>query len=280
MLRYLCLVVLVLLGGQAWADSTPSNNTSNEGVGRGGTETGVSSAQTKILSRASDESSVLDKDSKKLDIEYTEDYIVNNFEMFPSRYFDRFVINKGVDFSNFDQVIFFPMTFDRLTLSDKTSYKLVKNWNDSTWEEMDKICGFFDYFAKKKFKKKKLFGLTHRGGDNVLAVEVRLTEFTPKVSKDGAFASNTMMDESLDSLGVIQYRAVVAHSQTGELIAVIEDGVEIASGQLMVNNRASQNLSWRAAFKRLSNDLYHSFKELREWSEEHPRVLDTPTTTL
>jgi|GEM_PF-1201595 len=198
----------------------------------------------------------------KVNVEYSSAYVEQNFSVWPNKHFDRFVVNNNVDFSRYNKVIFFPMQFDQLTLTAKTDAALVKNWNDSSWEEMDKICGFFDYFAEKKFKNKERFTLTRRGGADVLAIEFRLTEFTPRVSKDGSWDSDTVGDDYIKTLGSMKYRAVIADSQTAELIAVIEDGIEIEPRTTAINNKTTQNRAWRTAFKRVLNTLHAAMVDL------------------
>lgn len=196
-------------------------------------------------------------------ISYTPAYVAANFDVWENDEFDRFIINRNFSLADFNKVLFFPMTFDRLKISLKTSSDLAKNWNDSSWKEMDRICGFFDYFAKKKFKRKDDLQLTFTGGDDVLAVEFRMTEFVPQHSKDGSWDSATVGEESFTNLGTLYYRAVIAHSQTGDLIAVIEDATEIAPPKAMVRNITGQNIAWRNSFKRILDSFYLALKEAK-----------------
>lgn len=189
------------------------------------------------------------------------------FEVWENAYFDRFVYNVQVDFSKYNKVLFFPMTFDRLkiTESEGKNKKLVKNWHSLSWDEMDKICGFFDLFAKKKFKNKRVFALSDRGGEDTLAIEFRMSSFRPAVDKNGTSSLNTVGSSSTNSLGVLMFTAVVADSKTGELIAVIEDGIEIGNPSgLFENNKTQQNRSWRASFKKVINKFYLSLVKLQE----------------
>jgi len=196
-------------------------------------------------------------------IDYTPAYVAANFDVWKNDEFDRFIINRNFRLADFNKVLFFPMTFDRLKISLKTNAGLAKNWNDSSWKEMDKICGFFDYFAKKKFKRKDDMELTFTGGDDVLAVEFRMTEFVPQHSKDGSWDSATVGEESFTNLGTLYYRAVIAHSQTGDLIAVIEDATEIAPPKAMVRNITGQNIAWRNSFKRILDSFYLALKDAK-----------------
>jgi len=160
-----------------------------------------------------------------------------------------FFLNSRVDFSDYDKILFFPATFDRMKLSEQASNAAVRSWQKSSFKQMDNICAQFDAFAPLIFKRSKSFSPTHTGGLNVLALEFRILEFHP--------ASERAVDAELDTvgqtysngtLGSIRIQAVLANAKTGALLAVIEDHLALQQ-QAVANNRTSHNLAWRTAFK-------------------------------
>lgn len=189
--------------------------------------------------------------------------------------FDRFVVTDPEVFSHFQKVIFYPMQFDRLSIDKSAAAELVDSWNDSTWDEMDHICQYFDDFAVKIFAERKGLLPTHQGGDDVLAIEFRLINFMPygKRYKDADLGTVATRTER-NGIGRITFQAVIAHSQSGQLLAVIEDGMEVNAGNMMMikgdlalqvasGNKASQNLAWRKVFKHWVSTLHAELRRLQ-----------------
>ncbi len=128
----------------------------------------------------------------------------------------KFLINENVDFSKYNKVIVYPTTFNRLKISEKTKEKVAKAWMKSTFEEMNEYCNYFDHAAKNKFNKSSAFRLTNKGGDNVLAMEIRMIELLP---------NSTSRKEP--NVGVLEIQAVLVDTKSGALVAVIEDQLPV-----------------------------------------------------
>jgi hypothetical protein len=192
----------------------------------------------------------------------------SELQVVENTHFDRFVISSEQNFQQYNQVIFFPMQFDRLSVDENADKELRDSWNNSNWDDMDAICQHFDDFAAKIFTERKGFTLTNKGGENVLAVEFRLMNFMPYSKRYKDAGLDTVGTSSNDKgLGTITIQAVIAHSKTGELLAIIEDGMEVNAGNKMIvkgdlslqinsNNKSSQNRAWRKVFKRWAS-LFH-----------------------
>ncbi|MEP7704042.1 hypothetical protein [Paraglaciecola sp. 25GB23A] len=194
--------------------------------------------------------------------------------------FDRFVISDPAVFSKYKQVIFFPMQFDRLTIDNSAEQELVDSWSDSNWQEMDQICQYFDDFALKIFSERQGLTPTNQGGENVLAIEFRLINFMPYGKR--------YQDSSMDTVGVsankkgtgsITIQVVIADSKTAELLAIIEDGMEVNTGNMTIitgdlslqtqsNNKSSQNYAWRRVFKQWATRLHDDLVRLQNLPHE------------
>ncbi|KXI29234.1 DUF3313 family protein [Paraglaciecola hydrolytica] len=192
-------------------------------------------------------------------------------------HFDRFVVSHPEVFSRYNKVIFFPMQFDRLTVDSNADKDLRNSWYDSSWDEMDSICQYFDDFAQKIFNERAGFSTTLQGGKDVLAVEFRLKNFMPynKRYKDNNLGTvGVSSDEK--GIGTVTFQAVIADSQSGELLAVIEDGMEVNTGNIAINgnlnlqvdsnNKTSQNQAWRKVFKRWVEYLHDDLSSLQSSS--------------
>ena len=190
-------------------------------------------------------------------------------------HFDRFVMPDPKVLSRYKKVIFFPMQFDRLTIDLSADPDLRNSWNESSWQEMDKICQYFDDFAQKIFTEREGFVPTQRGGNDVLAIEFRLMNFTPYGKRYKDNDAGTVATRSSDGgIGAVTVQAVIADSQSGELLAVIEDGMEVNAGNMLMikgdlalqvdsNNKASQNIAWRKVFKRWLEYLHDDMRRLQ-----------------
>lgn len=189
---------------------------------------------------------------------------VENFANWDKSEFSTFFYDTTVDFSKYDQAIFFPMTFDRMELSGATGDDFRESWNKSSFEEMDKICQFFDDFIMKKFKSSDYVTPTLKGGPNVLAVEFRMKDFMPTSMRREDALGTVGGSTNAMGVGVLTFQAVLVESQSGRLVAVIEDGMNISSGTYSVDDRIGRNLAWRRSFSKLVNKLHQDFKTLHK----------------
>lgn len=187
---------------------------------------------------------------------------------------DRFLVNKPEAFKQFDKVILFATQFDKLTISAKADKKMVANWNDSNWKEMDAICQQLDDFAKKIFSDHGDFVPVTRGGEDVLAIQFSLIDFMPYAARYKNSGAGTVGVQTNNSgIGQITVRGVLANAKTGELVAVIEDTLEVnarnsSNGNLAAaqdgNNKAAQNLAWRTTFRRFIDNLHAQLLILKQ----------------
>lgn len=186
---------------------------------------------------------------------------------------DKFVVNNASAFKQFDKVILFATQFDKLTLAEKTDKKLALNWNESTWKEMDIICQQLDDFAKKVFREGGEFVPVKQGGDDVLAIQFSLVSFMPYSQRYKDAGMDTVGTQSNNSgIGLVTVRGILANAKSGELVAVIEDTLEVnartASMGNVANiqdssNKAAQNLAWRRTFRQFLGNLHKELTTLK-----------------
>ncbi|MDO3380611.1 hypothetical protein [Gilvimarinus algae] len=180
---------------------------------------------------------------------------IENFALWQDSEFSTFFYDTTADFSQYDQAVFFPMTFDRMALTGAGNNEYIASWEKSTFEEMDEICQFFDDYIQKTFKRSDVLQATQRGGPNVLAIEFRMKDFMPtSMRREDALDT---VGESRNRLGVgtLTFQAVLVESQTGKLVAVIEDGLEIKSSSYAADDRVGRNLAWKRSFQRVVQKL-------------------------
>jgi hypothetical protein len=193
--------------------------------------------------------------------------------------FDRFVVTDPAIFSKYHKVIFFPMQFDRLTIDKSANQDLVNSWNDSDWDDMDHICQYFDDFALKIFSERLGFTPTNQGGEDVMAIEFRLINFMPYNKRyQDADLDTVGVSSDKSGIGTITIQAVIADSKTAELLAVIEDGMEVNAGNMTMitgdlslqtqsNSKSAQNYAWRRVFKRWAIRLHDDLLKLKNTAQ-------------
>lgn len=186
---------------------------------------------------------------------------------------DKFVVKNAQQFKQFNKVILFSTQFDKLRLAEQTDKKIALSWNDSTWKEMDAICQTLDDFANKIFREEGEFVPVNRGGDDVLAIQFTLLDFMPYSQryKDGGL--DTVGTETNNAgIGLITLRGVLANAKSGELVAIVEETLEVntrasSMGNLAsmhdANSKAAQNLAWRTTFRRFLGNFHNEITRLK-----------------
>lgn len=186
---------------------------------------------------------------------------------------DKFLVKNAQVFKQFNKVILFSTQFDKLKLAEETDKKLAYNWSDSTWKEMDEICQHLDDFSQKIFREEGEFVPVKRGGDDVLAIQFTLISFMPYSQRHKEAGMDTVGIQSNNfGIGLITVRGVLANAKSGELVAVIEDTLEVNSRTASVgnlasvqdsSNRAAQNLAWRTTFRQFLGNLHKQLTTLK-----------------
>ena len=186
---------------------------------------------------------------------------------------DKLVVKNAQQLKQFNKVILFATQFDKLKLAEESDKKLVRNWNDSTWKEMDAICQQLDDFAQKIFREEGEFVPVKQGGEDVLAIQFTLVNFMPYSQRYKDAGMDTVGAQSNNSgIGLVTIRGVLANAKSGELVAVIEDTMEVNSRTASMgnlanvydsNNKMAQNLAWRTAFRRFLGNLHNELTTLK-----------------
>lgn len=186
---------------------------------------------------------------------------------------DKILVKNAEAFRQFDKVILFATQFDKLKIVEATDKKTAQSWNKSTWKEMDEICQHLDDFSAKKFREGGEFVPVQRGGTDVLAIQFSLIDFMPYSNRHRDSDLSTVgISSSNSGIGQVTIRGVLANAKTGELVAVIEETLEINSrssstGNLAAvydgNSKAAQNLAWRNSFRRFLDNLHDELTRLK-----------------
>lgn len=189
-------------------------------------------------------------------------------------HFDRFVVHSTDDFQQYNKLILFNMNVERLIVPPTSDEQINRSWQKAKAADIFEIADQFDELSHFIFGNGKAFEYTQTGGDDVLAVEFRLMRYNPLVTKDGAWDNPTSMDRYVNSFGEAYIQVVLANSKTGELVALIEDAVNLDLGIAArsfsteaamgsTNSRQNQKAAWRRAFKQWLSNLRDDLETLK-----------------
>lgn len=227
----------------------------------------ILAASLSISSHASDiESGKLDVSTSVVATE-TPKTNVELFEQWDKSSFAIFFRDKTIDFSNYDEIIIFPLSFEEMVFSKNVDDQLKKSWKETEYKEMVEIFEFFDKSAAKKFKSSKVLKLTDKGGPKVLAMQFRMKEFFPMTEHKQVGLNTVGNSQNRLAVGTFTYEAVLAESQTGKLVAVIRDKTRITPAFITTNYRVNQNRAWQRSFKSIVDKLHDDMKNLKNLSK-------------
>lgn len=206
-----------------------------------------------------------------------------NYYQLNDRKFDHFVVKDRAEFARYDKIILFPIQLDGMLILPSGNTSVNRSWKGVTYEEMLPFVESFDELARHLFSEGNAFELTNAGGPNVLAVEFRLKSFRPQTHRagSGAMGVHTVADITTTEFGELHMQAVLADSQTGELIAVLEDAVTViprgfgvrAFGNTTTVNASSRNTTgnqraaWRRTFRKWLERFRADLQDLRETAQ-------------
>lgn len=172
-----------------------------------------------------------------------------------------FFYDSSIDFSKYDKVMLFPITYDQVKIKDDTGHDYLRSWKDFGEAEWKKVANYFDTFAHEKFSRSEVFKLEEKPGEGVVVLQVRMLEFVPHTGDPVGTVGQSF---NLKGLGNMKLQAVLVDSKKKQLLAVVESINSINSGHYTgEDNSVSRNLAWRRSFKRIINNLHDDMEQLR-----------------
>lgn len=149
------------------------------------------------------------------------------------------------------------MSSTNLVLKKSGDRDIDKSWKKLAPEDWLEFTSAFDVMVPKHFPNDKVFSLTDKAGPDVLAVQFRLAEYTPRVSRKGEMDLDTIGTQEARSYGELMIMIMLVDSVTHETIGVASDGISIGGGTGLVksSNSASQMVGWQRAYEIWLNKL-------------------------
>jgi len=171
--------------------------------------------------------------------------------------FNFFALKSKDVLKKYSKIYYVPMSATDLVLKKSGDRDIDKSWKKVTPEEWLSFTTSFDRMMPNYFPNDKNFSLTDKVGEGVLAVQVRLAEYTPRVSRKGEMDLGTIGTQEARSYGELLIMIMLVDSVTKETIGVASDGISIGGGTGLVksSNSASQMVGWQRAYEVWLNKL-------------------------
>ncbi len=171
--------------------------------------------------------------------------------------FNFFALKSKDALKKYSKIYYVPMSSTNLVLKKSGDADIDKSWKKLTQEDWLEFTSAFDVMVPNYFPNDKAFALTDKTGSDVLAVQFRLAEYTPRVSRKGEMDLDTIGTQEARSYGELMIMIMLVDTVTHETVGVASDGISIGGGAGLVknSNAASQMVGWQRAYEIWLNKL-------------------------
>ncbi len=171
--------------------------------------------------------------------------------------FNVFALKSKDAIKKYSKLYYVPMSSQNLVLKSSGDRDIDRSWKKLKPEDWLEFTSAFDAMVPKYFPDDKKFSLTDKVGPDVLAVQFRLVEYTPRVSRRGEMDLGTIGTQEARSYGEVLIMISLVDSVTHETIGIASDGIAIGggTGRVKNSNAASQMVGWQKAYEIWLNKL-------------------------
>ena len=171
--------------------------------------------------------------------------------------FNFFALKSKDVLKNYSKILYVPMSSSNLVLKKTGDSDIDRSWKKATPEDWLNFTSAFDVMVPKYFPENKLFSLTDKSGSDVLAVQFRLAEYTPRVHRKGELGQTTVGHHEVRNYGDLIVMIMLVDSVTHETIGVASDGISLGAGTLLAksSSTSSQMIGWQRAYEIWLNKL-------------------------
>ncbi len=164
--------------------------------------------------------------------------------------FNFFALKSRDVLKNYSKVRYFPMSSKTLVLKKSGDNDIDRSWKKATAEDWLSFTTIFDQMVPKYFPGDKLFALTDQAGPDVLSVQFRLAEYTPRVHRKGELGQTTIGHQEVRSYGEVLVVIMLVDSLTNEVVGIASDGIALGAGSLLAKSSSvsSQQIGWQRAY--------------------------------
>ncbi len=171
--------------------------------------------------------------------------------------FNFFALKSKDVLQKYSKILYVPMSSKNLVLKKSGDSDIDRSWKRMKPEDWYGFTSVFDEMFPKYFPADKPFSLTDKVGADVLGVQFRLSEYTPRVSRKGELGQATIGYQESRNYGDLLIIIMLIDSVTGDTIGVASDGIVLGAGDLLAKNSstASQMIGWQRAYEIWLNKL-------------------------
>lgn len=191
--------------------------------------------------------------------------IKSTFVLWKDGSFDRTIIEKATDYNQYDKLIVLPLRYESLEILTGNNAELTRNWEDFVEKDMPVVEEKFSKVVTNQYKKEKNPVLTEQTGTDVIIVAVELMRLEPKSYRDSSLA--TVGEETVETVGFLDYQIVLMDSTTGVVVGLIEDHIQVSLRRKAKNIRGNHYRAWSRTFEHVISHFKDDFKELKKQTE-------------
>jgi len=183
--------------------------------------------------------------------------------------FNFFALKSKDELKKYSKIYYVPMSSKNLVLKRSGDRDIDRSWKKLKPEDWLEFTSAFDEMVPKHFPSDKDFSITDKVGPDVLAVQFRLAEYTPRVLQRGEMDLGTIGTQEARSYGELLIMIMLVDSVTRETIGVASDGISIGGGTGLAksSNAASQMVGWQRAYEVWLNKLRTQLESSKESSK-------------
>ncbi len=170
--------------------------------------------------------------------------------------FNFFALKSRDTLKKYSKIQYFPMSSKNLVLKKSGDSDIDRSWRRAKPEDWQVFTSTFDEMVPKFFPS-KTFAISEQPGADVLAVQFRLAEYTPRVSRKGELGQTTVGHQEVRSYGDLLIIIMLVDSLTNEVVGIASDGISIGAGDLLAksSSTSSQLIGWQRAYEIWLNKL-------------------------
>ncbi|MFT7558519.1 MAG: hypothetical protein ACI93R_000414 [Flavobacteriales bacterium] len=137
---------------------------------------------------------------------------------------EQFLVRDEKQFSEYNKIAFYPLKIEGMTIEQTGKRRIDKSWTNLDVNDFSAQSTAFAKETRKLFHGNKEFTLTQKAEEKTLAVQVRFVRMYPNAPYPSKDIGSGINDETYRNFGKLAIQATVSDINTGELLAIIDDG--------------------------------------------------------
>lgn len=160
----------------------------------------------------------------------------------------------------YNAVMIDDLSFEKFELLKSKKYDVDKSWYFDD-RDKNKLSEVFLEAVQKDYRGNKGLAITNSAGPGVLKVHFNLLTLKPFYVKPGS--ENRVGTFKINNFGAVTVQIILADSQTGKFVGVIQDGQELMGNLATTNSYPNFIYSSKNVFSTLLSELDDFFTQVK-----------------